>query len=265
VPMEDVTVLHGDTQIVQYGIGTFGSRGLAVGGAALTKAIERVREKARRVGAHLLEAPVEDVVYDQGRMHVKGASGRAVTIQEVANACMLSVQKLPQEIEPGLEGTGTFEPTNFTFPFGTHVAVVEIDAETGDLKLRRMIAVDDCGRIMSPLLVAGQVHGGLAQGIGQALFEGAQWDENGQMITGSFMDYAMPFASELPLFELDHTETPSPINPMGAKGVGEAGTIGSTPAVVNAVVDALAHLGIKDVDMPVTSEKVWKILQGGKS
>jgi aerobic carbon-monoxide dehydrogenase large subunit len=173
------------------------------------------------------------------------------------------VQKLPQEIEPGLEGHGSFEPTNFTYPHGTHVAQIEIDTETGEVKLRKITAVDDCGRIISPTLVEGQVHGGLAQGIGQALFEGVQWDENGQMMTGSFMDYAMPIASELGEFQLDHTETPSPVNPLGAKGVGEAGTIGSTPAVMNAVVDALAHLGVRDVEMPVTSEKIWQILHGG--
>jgi carbon-monoxide dehydrogenase large subunit len=265
VPMEDVTVLHGDTRIVQYGIGTFGSRGLAVGGAALMRAIDRVRNKAKAVAAHLLEASVDDIVYDQGRMHVKGVPGRAITIQEVAQTCMLVVQKLPQEIEPGLEGHGSFEPTNFTYPHGTHVAAVEIDTETGEVHLRKVVAVDDCGRIVSPTLVEGQVHGGLAQGIGQALFEGAKWDENGQMITGSFMDYAMPIASELIEFQLDHTETPSPVNELGAKGVGEAGTIGICPAVMNAVVDALASYGVRDVEMPVTSEKVWRIIHEGGS
>jgi carbon-monoxide dehydrogenase large subunit len=263
VPMEDVVVLHGDTQVVQYGLGTYGSRGLAVGGAALVKALDRVKEKARRVAAHLLEASPDDIVFDQGRLNVKGVPARALTIQDVARVCLREADKLPPEIEPGLEAVATFEPSNFTFPFGTHIAVVEIDVETGEPTLRRMIAVDDCGRIISPLLVAGQVHGGLAQGIGQALFEGVQWDENGQMVTGSLMDYAMPLASELPMFELDHTETPSPVNPMGAKGIGEAGTIGSTPAVVNAVVDALAHLGVEDVEMPITSEKVWRVIHGG--
>lgn len=263
VPFEDIVVLHGDTRVVQYGIGTFGSRGLAVGGAALMRAIERVRDKAKTVAAHLLEASAEDVVYDQGRMHVRGTPSKAITIQEVAQVCMLGVQRLPQEIEPGLEGQGRFEPTNFTWPFGTHACAVEIDVETGELTLRRIVAVDDCGRIISPLLVEGQIHGGLAQGIGQALFEGAKWDESGQLVTGSLMDYAMPLASELPLFELDYTETPTPVNPLGAKGVGEAGTIGICPAVVNAVVDALSHLGVNDVEMPITSEKVWRILHGG--
>jgi carbon-monoxide dehydrogenase large subunit len=264
VPFEDVTVLHGDTRVVQYGIGTFGSRGLAVGGAALMRAIERVRNKAKQVAAHLLEASVDDVVYDQGRMYVRGTPSKAVTIQEVAQVCMLGVQRLPQEIEPGLEGQGRFEPTNFTWPFGTHVCVVEIDAETGELQLRKIVAVDDCGKIISPMLVEGQVHGGLAQGIGQALFEGAKWDDSGQPVTGSLMDYAMPLASELCEFQLDHTETPTPVNPLGAKGVGEAGTIGICPAVVNAVVDAISHLGVNDVEMPITSEKIWRILHQGE-
>lgn len=263
VPMEDVQVLHGDTQLIQYGIGTFGSRGLPVGGAALLKAVERVRNKATQVAAHLLEASVDDVVYDQGRMHVKGVPGKAVTIQEVAKACMLEVQKLPQEIEPGLDATATFEPTNFTYPFGTHIVAVEVDTDTGEIALRRVVAIDDVGNIMSPLLVHGQIHGGLAQGIGQALFEGAQWDENGQLVTGSLMDYAMPLASGLCSYELGHTTTPTPVNPMGAKGCGEAGTIGVCPAVVNAVVDALAPYGVKDVDMPITPEKVWRAINAG--
>jgi carbon-monoxide dehydrogenase large subunit len=261
VPLEDVIVVHGDTATVQYGMGTYGSRGTAVGGAALMRATDRVREKAKRIAAHLLEASVEDIVYNQGELHVEGAPDRSLTIKEVAKTAYLQVDKLPQEIEPGLEATAAFDPTNFTWPFGTHLAVVEIDRETGDVELKRMIAVDDCGRIISPLLVAGQVHGGLVQGIGQALWEGAQYDENGQPLTGTLMDYALPIAADLPRFELDHTETPTPVNPLGVKGVGEAGTIGATPAVVNAVVDALAHLGVKDIDMPITSEKVWRILQ----
>jgi carbon-monoxide dehydrogenase large subunit len=260
VPMEDVRVIHGDTQMVQYGIGTFGSRGTPVGGAALLKAIERVRNKARQVAAHLMEASADDVVYDQGRMHVKGVPGKAVTIQEVAKACMLEVQRLPAEIEPGLDATATFEPTNFTYPFGTHIVTVEIDKDTGDIKLRRIIAVDDVGNILSPLLVHGQIHGGLAQGIGQALFEGTSWDENGQQVNASFMDYAMPFASEFCNFELDHTTTPTPVNPMGAKGCGEAGTIGAPPAIMNALLDALTPLGITDLDMPATPERLFRAM-----
>jgi len=263
VPMEDITVLHGDTAVVQYGIGTFGSRATVVGGAALLRAIGRVKEKARRVAAHLLEASVDDIVYDQGRLQVRGVPGRAVTIQEVAMTAYLQVHKLPQEIEPGLEATAAYEPTNFTWPFGTHIAVVEIEVETGKVELRRFVGVDDCGRIINPLLVAGQVHGGVVQGIGQALFEGAQYDDNGQLVTGTLMDYAMPIASELCTFECDHTETVSPHNPLGVKGIGEAGTIGSTPAVANAVVDALAHLGVKDIDMPITAEKIWQIINKG--
>ena len=260
VPFDDVVVVHGDTTTVQYGMGTYGSRGTPVGGAALMKAVDRVREKAKRIAAHLLEAAAEDIVYDQGRLHVRGAPDRTVTIQEIARTAYLQVDKLPQEIEPGLEATATFEPTNFTWPFGTHLAVVEIDRETGDVELKRMIAVDDCGRIISPLLVAGQAHGGIVQGVGQALLEGAQYDANGQPLTGTLMDYALPLAHELPRFEIEHTETPTPVNPLGAKGVAEADTIGATPAVVNAVVDALAQFGVKDVEMPITSEKIWRIL-----
>ena len=267
VPFEDIVVVHGDTATVQYGMGTYGSRGTAVGGAALMKAIDRVREKAKRIAGHLLEASTEDIVYDQGRLYVSGAPDRAVTIQDVAKTAYLQVDKLPQEIEPGLEATATFDPTNFTWPFGTYVAVVEIDAETGDVDLQRVIAVDDIGNIISPLLVAGQVHGGIVQGVGQALFEGAQYDEDGQPLTGTLMDYALPLAAELPRFELGNTVTPSPVNPLGAKGVGEAGTIAATPAVCNAVFDALADFGVKDVEMPITSEKVWRILHsnGGGS
>ena len=260
VPLEDVIVVHGDTATVQYGMGTYGSRGTAVGGAALMRATDRVRR--RRSGSPPTSSRRrEDIVYNQGELHVEGAPDRSLTIKEVAKTAYLQVDKLPQEIEPGLEATAAFDPTNFTWPFGTHIAVVEIDRETGDVELKRMIAVDDCGRIISPLLVAGQVHGGLVQGIGQALWEGAQYDENGQPLTGTLMDYALPIASELPRFELDHTETPTPVNPLGVKGVGEAGTIGATPAVVNAVVDALAHLGVKDIDMPLRPRKVWQAIQ----
>ncbi|MDQ3702360.1 MAG: molybdopterin-dependent oxidoreductase, partial [Chloroflexota bacterium] len=263
VPFDDIIVVHGDTARVPYGMGTYGSRGTAVGGGALMKAVDRVRDKAKQIAAHLLEASAEDVNFDQGRLYVKGAPDRVVTIQEVAKTAYLQADKLPQEIEPGLEATATFDPTNFTWPFGTHIAVVEIDCETGDVTLQRLIAVDDCGTIISPLLVAGQVHGGVVQGIGQALYEGAQFDENGQLLTGTLMDYALPIAAGLPRFELGNTVTPSPVNPLGVKGIGEAGTVAATPAVANAVVDALAHLGVKDIDMPITSEKVWRILQGG--
>jgi carbon-monoxide dehydrogenase large subunit len=265
VPFEDIVVVHGDTSRVQYGMGTYGSRGTAVGGAALMKAIVRVREKAKRIAGHLLEASAEDMVYDQGRLHVRGAPDRAVTIQDVAKTAYLQVDKLPQEIEPGLEATATFDPTNFTWPFGTYIAVVEIDRETGDVELKRMVAVDDVGNIISPLLVAGQVHGGIVQGVGQALFEGAQYDDDGQPLTGTLMDYALPLAAELPRFELGNTVTPSPVNPLGVKGVGEAGTIAATPAVCNAVYDALADFGVKDVEMPITSEKVWRILHANGS
>lgn len=260
VTPEDVVVLHGDTAIVPKGVGTFGSRGLAVGGTALVMSLNKVKEKARQIAAHLLEAAVEDVVWENGRFVVRGVPGRGVTIQEIA-AEAYDARRLPPGMEPGLTASSFFEPPNFTYPHGCHVAIVEVDPETGRVVLRRYVAVDDCGRVISPLLVEGQLHGGIAQGVAQALCEGVHYDESGQLITGSLMDYAVPTAHDLPAFELDRTETPTPVNPLGAKGVGEAGTIGSTPAVVNAVIDALAPFGVRHIDMPLTPEKIWRAIQ----
>lgn len=260
VTPEDVVVLHGDTAIVPKGVGTFGSRGLAVGGTALVMSLNKVKEKARQIAAHLLEAAVEDVVWENGRFVVRGVPGRGVTIQEIA-AEAYDARRLPPGMEPGLTASSFFEPPNFTYPHGCHVAIVEVDPETGRVVLRRYVAVDDCGRVISPLLVEGQLHGGIAQGVAQALCEGVHYDESGQLITGSLMDYAVPTAHDLPAFELDRTETPTPVNPLGAKGVGEAGTIGSTPAVVNAVIDALAPFGVRHIDMPLWPEKIWRAIQ----
>jgi aerobic carbon-monoxide dehydrogenase large subunit len=260
IPFEDVEVVHGDTAQVQFGIGTFGSRSAAVGGMAVQMSLQKIEEKAKKIAAFLLEAAEADLVFEGGQFFVKGTPGRGITIQQVAFAAYVP-HKYPTGLEPGLEATSFYDPSNFTWPFGTHVAVVEVDPETGVVKLRRYVAVDDCGRVINPLLVDGQIHGGLAQGIAQALYEEAVYDENGQLVSGSLMDYAVPKANFLPNFELDRTETPSPVNALGVKGIGEAGTIASSAAIVNAVVDALAPLGVKHLDMPLKPERVWQSIQ----
>jgi carbon-monoxide dehydrogenase large subunit len=262
---DDVVTLHGDTARVASGIGTFGSRGTAVGGTAVYLAVQDLKEKLKKIAAHVLESTPDEIEFGIGNLIVKGDSaGRSIKFTDVV-AVAYNAKNLPPGLEPGLEATRFFEPSNFTFPFGTHVCVVEIDAETGEPKLTKYVAVDDCGNVINPLLVEGQVHGGLVQGIAQALHEEVVYDENGQLLTGSLMDYAIPRAHDFPEFELGRTITPSPVNPMGIKGVGEAGTIGSTPAVVNAIVDALSEFGVTHIDMPVRSEKVWKILKGRKA
>jgi carbon-monoxide dehydrogenase large subunit len=260
IPFEDVEVVHGDTAQVQFGIGTFGSRSAAVGGMAVMMSLDKIQEKAKKIAAFLLEAAEADLVFEGGKFFVKGTPGRDVSIQQVAFTAYVP-HKYPTGLEPGLEATSFYDPSNFTWPFGTHVAVVEVDPETGVVKLQRYVAVDDCGRVINPLLVDGQIHGGLAQGIAQALFEEAVYDENGQLISGSLMDYAVPKAGDLPSFELERTETPSPVNALGVKGIGEAGTIASSAAIVNAVVDALAPLGVKHLDMPLKPERVWQAIQ----
>jgi carbon-monoxide dehydrogenase large subunit len=260
IPFEDVEVVHGDTAQVQFGIGTFGSRSAAVGGMAVQMSLQKIEEKAKKIAAFLLEAAEADLVFEGGQFFVKGTPGRGITIQQVAFAAYVP-HKYPTGLEPGLEATSFYDPSNFTWPFGTHVAVVEVDPETGVVKLRRYVAVDDCGRVINPLLVDGQIHGGLAQGIAQALYEEAVYDENGQLVSGSLMDYAVPKADDLVNFELDRTETPSPVNALGVKGIGEAGTIASSAAIVNAVVDALAPLGVKHLDMPLKPERVWQAIQ----
>ncbi len=258
---DDVEVRHGDTfESPGMGVGTFGSRSLAVGGIAVHKAALRVREKIVQLGAHMLEASPDDIVLEGGKVFVKGVPEKAKAFGEVSIQAYLAYD-LPDGMEPGIEATAYHDPANFTFPFGTHVAEVEIDPETGIVEVARYVAVDDCGKQINPMIVEGQLQGGIAQGIGQALYEGAVYDENGQLLSGSMMDYHVPTAADLPSFELDHTETPSPVNPLGVKGVGEAGTIGSTAAVVNAVVDALSPLGVKHLDMPATPERVWRTIR----
>ncbi|MCI0529783.1 MAG: molybdopterin-dependent oxidoreductase, partial [Nitrospira sp.] len=258
--MDDVVVQHGDTAVVQYGIGTFGSRATAVGGTAVYMAVQQVKEKAAKFAGHILKVDPKTLVFKDGKVGVEHIPEKSVSLMEVALAAYMA-KDLPPNTEPGLIATSFYEPSNFTFPFGAHVAVVDIDPETGAIKIRRYIAVDDCGNIMNMLTVHGQVHGGIAQGLGQALYEEVIYDENGQLITGSFMDYCIPKAHQLPHYELDHTVTPTEVNPLGVKGVGEAGTIGSTPAMVNAVVDAFAHLGVRNIDMPLKPEKIWKVIK----
>jgi carbon-monoxide dehydrogenase large subunit len=261
VDIDDILVCHGDTSLVQYGIGTFGSRSTAVGGTALYYALQDLKVKIKKFGEMLLDS--DDVTFSNGKC-VCNKSGKTVTVKEVAFACYRAM-KLPPGSEPGLVATRFWEPPNFTFPFGAHIVVTEVDRETGDVTIQRYVAIDDCGNILNPLIVDGQVHGGVAQGIGQALWEQAVYDENGQLVTGEFMDYTMPRAHMMPWIESGHTITPTPVNPLGVKGVGEAGTIGASPAVVNSVVDALSPLGVKHLDMPLTPEKLWKLVSAGRN
>jgi carbon-monoxide dehydrogenase large subunit len=260
IPVESVDIVHGDTAAVPMGMGTYGSRGTAVGGATLVVAARKVREKARKIAAHQLEAALDDVEYADGVFSVKGSPDKKKAIAEIAFAAYMA-GNLPPDVTHILEETHFYDPPNFVFPFGTHICEVEVDAETGITKLVRYTAVDDCGPAINPMIVEGQVHGGLAQGIAQALYEYAVYDDNGQLVSGSLMDYTVPTASELINFDLARTVTPSPHQPLGVKGIGETGTIGSTPAVVNAVVDALSPMGITHIDMPLTPERVWNAIQ----
>jgi carbon-monoxide dehydrogenase large subunit len=264
VPIEHVTILHGDTAIVKQGIGTFGSRSQAVGGAALHMAGGKVKTKMAKFASAMLEANENDLVFEGGRVYVKGAPASGKSFAEVAAFAYVPVP-LPPGLEPGLSEEAFFEPTNNTYPFGCHISMVEVDRETGEPTLLKLVAVDDAGHLINPLIVEGQIHGGLAQGIGQAMIEEAVYNADGQLVTGSFMDYAMPRATDFPRFELDATVTPTPVNPLGAKGVGEAGTLGSTPSVVSAVVDALSEFGVTHVDMMLRPEKLWRIIHGGQS
>jgi carbon-monoxide dehydrogenase large subunit len=251
-----IVVKHGDTATTPMGVGTMGSRSLAVGGAALVRATAKVRDKARQIAAHMLEANLDDIELIEGRYQVRGAPGSSLSLSEIARRAYS--RNLPLELEAGLEATDYFRPAELIYPFGAHVAVVEVDLDTGEVRVRNYVSVDDCGPRISPIIVTGQVHGGLAQGIAQALLEEVVYDENGQLISGSLMDYAIPRADFFPTFTVDQTETPTPLNPLGVKGIGEAATIGSTPAIANAVIDALRHLNVRHVDIPLRSEKVWR-------
>jgi carbon-monoxide dehydrogenase large subunit len=261
VPFEDIRVLHGDTQVSPRGLDTYGSRSLAVGGVALHNACGKVVDKARRIAAHMLEAAEEDLEFEGGRFSVRGVPDEAKTLQEVAVA-VFAAHDLPDGVEPSLDSDATFDPQDFSFPHGTHLCAAEVDTETGFVRLRSYVAVDDVGKVVNPLIVEGQVHGGLAQGIAQALYEEAVYDEAGNLTTTTLADYLVPTASDLPFFVTDRTESPATTNPLGVKGVGEAGTIASTPAVVNAIVDALRPYGVNDVRMPCTPERVWRALRG---
>ena len=260
VPIEDVVVLHGDTSVAHYGRDTYGSRGTAVGGTAIVMCIDKVIAKAKQLAAHLFETTADFVTFENGVFRAPGVTNREITWGEMAGEAYVA-KNLPPNFEPGLEASSFFEPQNFTFPFGTHICAVEIDRDTGHVSIKKYVAVDDCGTQINPLLVEGQVQGGIAQSIGQALFEQTIYDENGQLLTGEFMDYAMPRASDIPEFTLGSTVTPSPVNPLGVKGVGEAGTIGATPAIANAVLDALEPLGVVHLDLPLTPERVWRSIK----
>jgi carbon-monoxide dehydrogenase large subunit len=263
VDVNDVKVIHGDTDSTPMGWGTYGSRTTAVGGAALVTAVRKIKDKAKLLAAHLLEAAPDDIDYKDGSFFVKGVPARAKTIQDIA--LMANVAwNLPPGMEAGLEATSFYDPPNFVFPFGTHIAVVEVDRETGQVDLRRYVAVDDCGPQINPVIVEGQVHGGVVQGIGQALWEGAVYDDTGQLLTGSLLDYAIPRADGLPDIDVLSTVTRSPHHPLGVKGIGEAGTIASTVAVYNAVIDALEPFGVNELTMPLTPERVWRSMQGAK-
>lgn len=263
IPIEDVELIHGDTQSISMGWGTYGSRTTAVGGAAVSIATDRVIEKARRIAAHELESTVDQVEFIKGQFSVKGDPSRIRTFQEIAKSANFA-WNLPEGVEPSLEGQSFFDPSNFVYPFGTHICVVEVDENTGEIEIKRYIAVDDVGRVINPLLAEGQVHGGIAQGVGQALWEGAVYTEQGQLMSGTFMDYTMPKARFFPPIESAFTETLSPVNPLGAKGVGETGATAAPPAVVNAVMDALQPFGIHHLDMPLTPEKVWRAIRSGR-
>ncbi len=260
VPFEDVRVLHGDTQVSHKGMDTYGSRSLTVGGIALLSACDKVVAKAKVIASKLLEAPPEEVEFAGGVFQAKGSEGPGKTMQEIAFTTF-AAHDLPDGVEPSLDADATFDPDTFSFPHGTHLCATEVDTETGQVKIRSYVAVDDVGRVVNPAIVEGQVHGGIAQGIAQALYEEAVYDADGNLLTTTMADYLLPSAADLPTFVTDRTETPSTTNPLGVKGVGEAGTIASTPAVVNAIVDALRPLGVRDVAMPCTPERVWRAIQ----
>ncbi|MCU0620608.1 MAG: molybdopterin-dependent oxidoreductase, partial [Gemmatimonadales bacterium] len=262
IPVEHIEIVHGDTETTPQGWGTYGSRTTAVCGSAVKIAAQRVKEKAKKLAAHLLEANEADLEWDGTQFRVKGTPGAGKAFGELA--LMANVAwNMPAGLEPGLEATAFFDPTNFVYPFGTHVCTVEVDAETGQVKILRYIAVDDCGPQINPVIVQGQIHGGVIQGIGEALQEIAIYDQDGQLLTGTMMDYAVPKISQMPHVETACTVTPSPVNPLGVKGCGEAGTIASAAAVVNAVLDALQPFGVKNIDKPVTPARVWAAIRAG--
>jgi carbon-monoxide dehydrogenase large subunit len=264
--MEHVEIVHGDTGAIAFGMGTYGSRSGSVGGTAILMSLQKIKEKGKKIAAHLLEASPKDLDYANGQFQIKGVPTKAVPFGAVALTAYIP-HKYPDGLEPGLEETSFYDPSNFCFPFGAHACIVEVDAETGQVKILRYLAVDDVGHVINPMIVDGMFHGGIAQGVGQALWEGAVYDaQSGQLVTGSMMDYSVPKADQLPMYETDRTVTPTPVNPLGLKGAGETGTIAATPTVVNAVVDALAPLGVDHIEaMPITAQQVWNIIQAAKA
>lgn len=260
ISIDDVDVVHGDTAQIPFGMGTYGSRSMAVGGSAIYQAVEKIKAKAKKIAAHKLEASEDDLEFADGQWTVKGTD-KSVAFADVALTAYVP-HDYPEGLEPGLEDNAFWDPKNFTFPFGTHICLVEVEPDTGKVKILRYLAVDDVGNVINPMIVDGQIHGGVAQGAGQVLWEGAVYDDSGQLVTGSFMDYAIPKADDLPFIEVGRTTTPCPDNPLGVKGAGEAGTIAATACIANAVIDAVAHLGVKDIPMPMTPERVWNAIQG---
>ncbi|MGH8874913.1 MAG: xanthine dehydrogenase family protein molybdopterin-binding subunit, partial [Acidimicrobiia bacterium] len=263
IEYDNIRVSHGDTADSPMGVGTFGSRSAAVDGSATYEAAQKVRAKAAKLAASLLEASEEDIRFTDGGAHVAGSPDKKVSWGDIATLAY-QPHRLPEGMEGGLEAHAIFSPSNATWPFGSHLAMVEVDPETGDVKLLRYIGMDDCGNVISPMIVDGQLHGGIAQGAGQAMFEEAVYDSDGNLLTASLLDYLLPTAADLPSFELRRTVTPSDVNPLGVKGIGEAGTIGSAQTIVNAVVDALAPLGVRHVDMPLRPKRVWQAIQDAK-
>jgi len=262
IGIEQVEIVHGDTNKIPFGMGTYGSRSLAVGGTAIVKALDKVVGKAKKIAAHLLEASVNDIEFKDGKFTVVGTD-KSKTFGEIALTAYVPHNYPLEELEPGLEENAFYDPKNFTFPGGCHIAEVEIDPDTGVTKVVKFTAVDDVGRVINPMIVEGQVQGGVAQGIGQALLENCVYDKDGQLITGSYMDYAMPRADDLPSIGVATHTTLCTHNPLGVKGCGEVGAIGSPPAVINAVVDALKDHGVTHMDMPASPQKVWSVINGG--
>jgi carbon-monoxide dehydrogenase large subunit len=257
-----VEVVHGDTATGPEGRGTYGSRSMATGGEAVARATDKVAAKARAIVAAELEAAADDIEMRDGKFSVRGSPDKGMALADVAGVAYIGA--VPEGMEPGLEETTFYDPENFVFPFGAHACVVDVDPDTGKVKVVRYVAVDDCGRPINPMLIEGQIHGGVAYGIGQALYERVHYDEDGQLVTGTFVDYALPTAAELPDFETDRTVTPSPVNSLGAKGVGEAGTIAASAAVTNAVIDALRPLGVDYINMPLSPMRIWEAISEAK-
>ncbi|CAA9476084.1 MAG: Aerobic carbon monoxide dehydrogenase (quinone), large chain [uncultured Solirubrobacteraceae bacterium] len=265
VDPQQVEILHGDTATGAMGLGTYGSRTTAVGTESVARAADAVARKSKAIVAHALEAAPEDIELQDGRFIVAGSPDKGMTLAEISGMAHVRPELLPEDMSPGLDETSFYDPNNFVFPFGAHACVVDVELDTGKVKVVRYVAVDDCGPAINPMLIDGQVHGGIAHAIGQALYEHIEYDEEGQLVTGTFVDYALPTAAEMPMFETDRTETPSPVNSLGVKGIGEAGTIAATPAVTNAVIDALRPHGVTYLNMPLTSERVWRAIEEAQS